>query len=113
MVTAHRSFGQVELSQQHGPGRFQSRDDRGIEVRDVRRERPRPSHRADVPREAQILHGDRNPMERPAIRAGRDFLLGSAGRDHCLVRHHRDVALQAAVELPYARQQRRGDLHRR
>ena len=52
-------------------------------------------------------------MERPAVVAVRDLLLGPPRLQHGVVRHHRGVALQVAVQPDDAVELRPGRLDRR
>ena len=113
MVAAHGAFRQVELAQQHGPGRRQPRHDGGVEVGHVVGQHPGAPHGANASGAAQIFDGDGNPMQRPPIGARAYFFFRAARRRPRLFGQQRGVAFQAAVQLRDALQHLFGQLHGR
>ena len=79
MVPAVRALGQLRLAEDHGAGAFEpvhhGRRVIGLAIG----HHSRPARRADTLDRAQVLYGDRNPVERSAVLASSDLHLGPPG----------------------------------
>jgi hypothetical protein len=95
---------QVGLADDHRAGLAQARDDRRIALRMARRD-CRAGRRRRARDIDQILHRDRNAMQRATIPAAGDFLFGAPRLGERAVAHHGNerVELGACLDPPEAR----------
>jgi hypothetical protein len=89
---------QIQLAEQHRIGISQPRHDGGVDIWNEVLAHRRAAHRADTFRVTKVFHRDGHTVERPAISARMDFLLGCASRCQRLISHHSGVAFQAAID---------------
>ena len=113
VVARHRALRQVQLAQQHRARLAQPRHHRRVKLRRKILQHLRAAHRRHPGCVAQILHRNRNPMQRTTHIARRNL----RSRTPCLcqrcVRHHRRIALQRTIQSVDPRQLRRSQIDRR
>ena len=113
VIGGHRSFGQVQLAEEHRSRPAEPRHDGRVVVgHEVRQDRGG-AHRPDAARVAQVLDRDRHAVQRPAVVPGADLAVRSGGGRARLVGHHRRVAPEAPVDGRNAVEQGLGELRRR
>jgi hypothetical protein len=114
LTVAHAS-GQLDhrqLGNEHGPGRLQALDDRGIEVEHLAAEGSRaPGGRNALRGGQQVLRAVRDAVQETAPPTGRDLVLGVPGLPQGPVACHGHDGVVARPEPFQALQKGLGELH--
>ncbi len=94
---AEGEFVQVGLADQHGPGRSETGNHGGVSIGAVAFTHARGGGRRQAADVDQVLHRDRDPVQRSAIDAGRQLVVGAVGLRARLLGHDRDERIQPPV----------------
>ena len=98
MVTCHRTLSEIQLSEQNTPGRFKLRHDSCVEIGDKIAQYFQAAHRRHAFRVTEVLHRDRNSVQRSPVAAGLNLSFCSPCGSQCMVPHHRRIAVQTDIE---------------
>ena len=107
-LIAERELAGRELRDEHGAGRVQPRDDRGVLIERLRRERRRAPARRRALRRDDVLDAVRNAVQRTEVAAGAQPPVRLGGFRHRTLFGQRGHAIQHAVVTLQS-----GQVHRR